>query len=678
MKSLRILHLEDNLADAELVCATLTSGGLMTEIVRVDTRAGFEAALASPDFDVILADYNLPTFDGVAAQMLAAERTPDIPFIFLSGSIGEDQAIERVKAGATDYVLKDRMGRLPSAVERALAESAERAERKRADDEVRRLNAELEERVIERTRALEAANQTLAARERELRESQARFQGVLDNSPEMIYVKDLAGRYLLINRQFARLFTMDPSAIIGKTDFELFAPRLAEMYRANDARVLATGEAVTVEEPVLANDAVRLHASSKFPLRDSHGTPYEICGISFDITDRKIAEDQIKVARLEAIRANRAKSDFLSRMSHDLRTPLNAILGFAQLLASDDLDAERMDNVQQILKGGRHLLELVNEVLDIARIESGYLSLSPEPVNAREIVEHAVALVLPLAATRGITVTVDQLGGEWAVLADRRRLNQILLNLLSNAVKYNREHGSVTVSLLKRSSDSLRITVTDTGGGIPADKLALLFTPFQRLGAEATAVEGTGLGLALSRGLAEAMGASIGVESEVDRGTKFWIELALTEEVARAAGGVEAVARAVGANGREGTILYVEDNMSNVRLMERIFQRRPRVKLLHAGAGRVGIAMAREHRPDAIFLDMHLPDISGDEVLAHLLKEPELSLIPVAVLSADATDGQARRLIGAGAAAYLTKPLEIVKVLDLVDNLLAAGHTEWR
>lgn len=667
---LRLLHLEDNRQDAELVHATLAADGVRAEIVRVETRDEFAVLLRDEPFDAILADYNLPSFDGVSAQILAAELRPDVPFIFLSGRIGEELAIERVKQGATDYVLKDKMGRLPSALRRALAEAAERAERRRADEEVRRLNAELERRVVERTGALETANSELASRQAELREAQDRFQGVLDHSPAMISVKDIEGRYLLVNRQFERLFDAVAGSIVGKRDHDLFPPRLADLYRANDGEVVAEREAMAFEEPVVHGGAVRVYASSRFPLLDRSGAPYAICGISSDITDRKIAEDELKMARLEAVRANRAKSEFLSRMSHDLRTPLNAILGFAQLLAADAPDADRRENVQQILKGGQLLLDLINEVLDIARIEAGYLSLSPEPVNAREVAQRAMELVAPLAAHRGISLVMRETPeSDRPVLADRQRLNQILLNLLSNAVKYNRKDGSVAIAFAERPNRRFHITVTDTGAGIPPEKLALLFTPFERLGAEATAVEGTGLGLALSRRLAEAMGGSLGVHSEVDRGTTFWIDLALSEEAAPIAPDAETPTPVVD-QGHAGIILYIEDNVSNVRLMERIFKRRPRVTLLHAGRGQLGIAMAREHHPDAILLDLHLPDLTGEEVLRQLWEEPELRPIPVAVLSADATPGQTRRLKAAGAAAYLTKPLDIAKVLRLVDDLM--------
>jgi PAS domain S-box-containing protein len=656
-ETLRILHLEDNQHDAELVDATLATDGLAALIVRVDSRPEFAAALASAKFDVILADYNLPSFDGQAAQVMAAQMTPDTPFIFLSGSIGEELAIDRLKQGATDYVLKDRMARLPSAVRRALAESAERAERRRAEADVRRLNAELERRVLERTM--------------ELAESQRRLQAILDHSPAVISLKDPAGRYLVVNREFETLTGASAAEAVGKSDHDLFAPRLADVYRANDAQVLAHQRGLEFEETFVRGDSTCVYHAIKFPLLGGDGLPYASCAIAIDVTERKRTEDALRIARLEAERANRAKSAFLSSMSHDLRTPLNAILGFAQLLEVDDRPADRKECVAQILRGGTHLLALINEVLDIARIEAGHLSLSMEPVHALEIVELAVELVQPLAAQRGITVTIDKAAAaDVVVLADRQRLNQVLLNLLSNAVKYNRQNGSVTIGFEPVKGGRMRVTVTDTGAGIADTKRRLLFQPFERLGAEQSAIEGTGLGLALSRGLAEAMGGALGVDSVVDRGSTFWIELTRTDAPQTPIPAEPPPPSLIVEPDTQGVVLYIEDNRSNVRLMERILERRPGVRLIHAIDGHTGLSRAAAQRPDLIFLDLHLPDMSGEQVLDRLWQDGALRAIPVAILSADASADQSRRLRASGAVAYLTKPLEIREVLRLIDERL--------
>jgi PAS domain S-box-containing protein len=672
-RPVRILHVEDDPHDRELVAATLSQDGLSCSVTAVSTRAAFEEALAENQYDVILADDRLPTFDGLTAQHIAAERAPGVPFIFVSGTLGEEIAVERMKNGAVDYVLKQRLSRLPGSITRAVGEARMRAENARAAREVHRLNAELEQRVNERTAELARANQALAENDHALRQSEARLNAILDNSPAIIAMKDIAGHYVFVNHQFERTLGMKRNEVVGRTDHELFAPRLADMYRANDAEVLRQRAAITFEEPALSGADIFVYASSKFPLLGPDGQPYATCTISTNITDRKHADDELKTARLEAERANRAKSEFVSRMSHDLRTPLNAVLGFAQLLAAEKLPEEQVECVRQILRGGGHLLDLINEVLDIARIETGHLSLSPEPVDVKEIVGHAVALVAPMARQRHISVLIDDTPlSAISVLADRQRLSQILLNLLSNGVKYNREAGSVTVGFARGADDAFRIMITDTGAGIPPKKLHLLFRPFERLGAESTAIEGTGLGLTLSRGLAEAMGGSIGVVSRLGSGSTFWVELQIAKESSRPLAFEPDDATIDYQEGQPANVLYIEDNISNVRLMERVLARRPAVTLATAADGYHGVSQALARRPDLVLLDLHLPDLPGEEVLRRLKSEPTLVDIPVVVLSADATPGQVRRLLASGAAAYLTKPFAIQEVLAVVDRTLNA------
>ena len=666
---LRILHLEDDPRDTELMVAALRGAGLDCDVVRVASREQFEAELADRPFDVVISDVAVPGFDGIAAQQLWQAQGPAIPFIFLSGTYGEEVAIERLKEGATDYVLKNALEKLPTVVRRAVREIHDRVDREHARAELQRLNAELESRVEERTAQLTEANEALA-------ESERRFLDILDHSPAAISVKDLEGRYTFANRSFERLLGKQRSDVTGKNDRDVFPARLADAYRANDLKVIESGQTLEFEEIGIENDLTpRVFHSSKFPLRDGMGAMYAVCGISTDMTDRKHAEQSMSIARREAERANRAKSEFLSRMSHDLRTPLNAVLGFAQLLDMDNLTADQRESVTQILEAGRHLLDLMNEVLDISRIESGNLSLSPEPVAVAEIVEQVVKLMRPLGAARQVEVSaLSTAAEERYVRADRQRLTQILLNLMSNAIKYNHEGGRVTVSCEEAGSGRVRINVADTGVGIRPEKLALLFTPFERLGADQTGIEGTGLGLALSRGLAEAMGGRIGVTSEVDRGSTFWIELLSTtaspaEETHNAPATTHA---SQPLNDVAGTILYIEDNVSNVRLVERLLkQRRPRITLLHASDGAAGMSIALARKPDLIFLDLHLPDTPGDEVLRRLWEDTRTRNIPVAMLTADATLSQSRRLIATGAKAYLTKPLDVSKMLALIDERLA-------
>ena len=388
---------------------------------------------------------------------------------------------------------------------------------------------------------------------------------------------------------------------------------------------------------------------------------------------------ELQEAAAEADRANRAKSEFLSRMSHELRTPLNAILGFGQLLEIDELSPEQLDGVRQILGGGRHLLDLINEVLDISRIEAGRMSLSIEPVPVAQILHEALDLVRPLIDQRGIRLEVPPAGlCERHVRADRQRVKQIVINLLSNAVKYNRREGTVAISC-RETPRGLRIEVRDTGHGIAPDKLERLFTPFDRLGAEESTEEGTGLGLALAKKLAEVMGGTMGVESTVEVGSTFWLELELDATATATVERPERVEEASDAiPGGPYAVLYVEDNASNVRLVEQILRRQPAVTLTVAMRGLEGLDIARNDPPDLVLLDLHLPDLPGEEVLRMLRRDPRTEAVPVVVVSADATPGQAERLRGEGAQEYLTKPLDVRRLLEVLRDHLPAAQAVSR
>ena len=400
-------------------------------------------------------------------------------------------------------------------------------------------------------------------------------------------------------------------------------------------------------------------------IRNERRTANAHARLEVEIVERRRAEE-------EAAAASRAKSEFLSRMSHELRTPLNGILGFAQLLELDAHSPEQREGLEHILKGGRHLLALINEVLDIARIEAGKLSISLEPVPAGDVINSALDLVRPLAAARGIRLPAA-IACDRHVMAVRQRLQQVLLNLLSNAVKYNRKGGAASVSWEAAPHGRFRLTVADTGPGIAPDRIHRLFTPFDRLDAqEEGGVEGTGLGLALSKGLVELMGGSLRAESTLGQGSRFIVELPRAESPTRELERARAtIALETDTPGVHGTVLYIEDNLSNLRLVERIVTRRPGVTLLSAMQGSRGLELAQAHRPDLIVLDLHLPDMPGQEVLAHLRADSDTREIPVVILSADATPSQVSRVLQQGAHAYLTKPLVVTQFLTLLDELLA-------
>jgi signal transduction histidine kinase/ActR/RegA family two-component response regulator len=375
----------------------------------------------------------------------------------------------------------------------------------------------------------------------------------------------------------------------------------------------------------------------------------------------------------QALRAaDNAKNEFLSRVSHELRTPLNAVLGFSELLGAENLTAEQHDWTGMIRKAGRHLLALLNDVLDISRIESGHLALSVEAVPLGPLFTDVLDLIRPLAETAGVhLVPAPPLPAGLCVTADRQRLRQVLINLMSNAVKYNHPTGTAAIAAHHRPEQRLRIQVTDTGRGIPPESLRKLFTPFERLDAAQAGIEGTGLGLALSRHLTEAMGGTLEVSSRPGNGSTFWIDLpiatpgtghhhtAATDDTDLAPRGYPGPKR----------ILYVEDVAENIRLVQEILTRRPSVTLLPAMLAGVALDLAREHHPDLILLDLHLPDMPGEDLLALLRAQPATHDIPVIVLSADATPHHINQLHAAGVTTYLTKPLAVRELLHTLDTL---------
>ncbi|GAB4040758.1 MAG: hypothetical protein Fur0014_11510 [Rubrivivax sp.] len=423
--------------------------------------------------------------------------------------------------------------------------------------------------------------------------------------------------------------------------------------------------------------------------RNPEGGLQRVFAIVEDISERRAAEralqqqherlerevaartQELVAARDAAQQASRAKTEFLSSMSHELRTPLNAILGFAQLIELDrDLGERSRGHLREVLRAGRHLLRLINEVLDLAQVESGRLALSPEALRLSELVRDAAALTDPMARPRGLQLAMD-VPEDLVVQADRMRLKQVLLNLLSNAAKYGRPHSRVEVQAWPLpGGERLRLEVRDQGPGIAPERLGQLFQPFSRLGAERGSVEGTGIGLALSRRLMALMAGDIGVESRPGEGSTFWIELPLTRLAAPPppAEGQPAVARWPG--GPETLVLYVEDNPANLSLVEQILARHGGVRLISADDGPQGLALAREHRPALILMDIHLPVMDGYEVLARLRADEATRAIPVVALTAQAMPSDARRAIQAGFDEYVSKPIDVPVFDTLLRRLL--------
>jgi PAS domain S-box-containing protein len=556
---------------------------------------------------------------------------------------------------------------------RVLAAARDITERRAAEAVLQRSQEELEHAVAERTAELARAHATV-------RESEERYRALAEADPDGIVVLDDESGIVSVNPAMERIFGYTPEEVIGQPLTTLMPERLRGAHKAGIARYLATGRRHMqwegVQVPGLRKDGTEVPLEINFGEYTVEGR-HCFAGFIRDFTERKRAEEALQHAKEEAERANLAKSEFLSRMSHELRTPLNSILGFGQVLARRDLLPEQRRGVDHIMKAGRHLLSLIDEVLDIARIEANRQQLSVEPVHAGELLEEALALIRPMAQQRPVgLVEHAPKAANVHVRADRQRLMQVVLNLLSNAVKYNRPGGSVELlagTVERDGGTVLRFGIRDTGPGIPADRLGELFVPFSRLGADEDGVEGTGLGLALSKRLVEAMNGEMRVESILAKGSTFWVELPIAPHpLSRLESYRMATTPAPPREQpREAKkVLYVEDNLANLNLVESIFEDRPEIQLLPALQGRMGLELAREHHPDLILLDLHLPDISGEEVLRELLSDPRTEDVPVLVISADATPRQIQRLRLAGARGYLTKPLDLDEFLEKVDLLL--------
>ncbi len=537
------------------------------------------------------------------------------------------------------------------------------------------------------------------------------LESIFHASPDTIVVRDISGQVLLGSSPLADVIgTTD--TVRDDSDRAILDQLIARCVAGEQSPdpVVTTGR--------LPGGDLRTYETRARPVFDHAGRVTGTVTISRDVTERMQLEQSLRHASLGAERASQAKSEFLSRMSHELRTPLNAIIGFAQLLEMDELPPEQASSVDQIQVAGRHLLSLINEVLDISRIEAGRVSLSTEPVEVSEVLDEVTTLLAPVAESAGVELSVDV--GASRVLrvrADRQRLLQVLLNLGSNAVKYNSRGGSVAFRTGPGGDGRVRFEVRDTGPGIPHEQQDQLFVPFSRLGAERSGVEGTGVGLAVSKQLVEVMGGVIGVDSFPGHGSTFWVELLPSDPTLAdlrpiRAGSAPAAPAAPAANGhrnghgpdrhdRDGdvvapdgvaglsprngagppslpgrgvVVLQIEDNPSNSALVEQVLAKRPDVRLVSAGEGRAGLELARQHRPDLVLLDLHLPDVPGDELLHRLKAVPELADTKVVVVSADATPSRIREMLDLGVEGYLTKPVDVDALLRLVDYEIGAKH----
>jgi signal transduction histidine kinase len=389
---------------------------------------------------------------------------------------------------------------------------------------------------------------------------------------------------------------------------------------------------------------------------------------------RRQAEQALYYAKKEAEAANRAKSEFISSMSHELRTPLNSVLGFAQLLESDaetPLHDEHRDYLKQILGAGWHLLRLINDILDLSKVEAGVLAMQPAPALANDLVDECMSFSQTLAADHGIGLECRLDASDPVIYVDETRAKQVLVNLISNAIKYNRPQGSVMIEVTQPTADQVRISISDTGFGIPTEKMAGLFQPFNRLGAELSEVEGSGIGLALTKRMVEHMQGCIGLESKVGFGSTFWVEFDRSSLAVDGEEPAEPHTAAVGpAAGQGWHVLYIEDNATHQRVMAELLKRHSQFRLSTAGSGAAGLRLAQEERPDLILLDFQLPDCTGLDVFAQLQAHPETRAIPVLGVSSRAMKDDMDVALRLGFRDYLTKPFTIQDLLQAIQRHL--------
>lgn len=521
--------------------------------------------------------------------------------------------------------------------------------------------------------SLVEAGLLLAERERALRDNEERLRLIIDGVKDYgIFALDTAGHVTSWNNGAERIKGYTEQEIIGQHFSVFYLPQECPQHPDMALREATRNGDYTEEGWRCRKDGTRFWASVVITAQyDGTGALRGFSKITRDITDRRAAEIALRTAREEAERASRAKSEFLSRMSHELRTPLNSILGFAQLLDMDAPKAQKAD-VGHILRAGQHLLTLINEVLDIAKIEAGSLALNIVPIPLAGTLQEALTLVSPMAADAGVQLQpLPALAADTGIVADRQRLTQVLLNLLSNAIKYNRRDGQVSIEVGVHEQ-RIRVSVCDTGNGIAADHIGQLFKPFERLGADPN-VEGSGLGLALSKSLLENMDGQLTVQSQPGIGSRFSLELpfvrvAQSQPIALPIIDTELKRPAPVISTFEGKVLCIEDNLSSLALIETLLQRRPGIRLLSSMQGQLGLDLAAQHAPQLILLDVSLPDMNGLKVLQRLRQSPITCDTPVLMITADASDLTRQALQEAGATAVLNKPINVPAFLAHLDQ----------
>ena len=670
----RVLIVDDSMTYIQELASQLRE----EDYVVIMASSGEEAlaCLATEQVDGILLDLIMPGLSGQEACKLIKQRAiwRDIPLIMLTAHDDRDAMIECINAGADDYIAKSADFEVLKVRLRA------HLRRKHFEDENHRIREKLVRSETEATARVLIEAEQLKLDQR-LRDQQFYTRSLIESNIDALMTTDPAGIITDVNKQMEALTGSTRDELIGSPFKSYFTD--SARAEAGIKLVLSDKKVTDYELTARARDGKKTLVSyNATTFHDRDRTLQGVFGVARDVTERKRFEQALQETNVElesaksaAEKANLAKSDFLSGMSHELRSPLNAILGFAQLMdtASPPPSDIQKESITQILQAGWHLLKLINEILDLSVVESGKVSLSLEPVSLPEVLLECQTMMEAQAQQRGIVMTFPQFKQPSFVWADQTRLKQIVINLLSNAIKYNQASGQVTVDYTVMSSERIRISFKDTGAGLSPEKITQLFQPFNRLGQEAGIVAGTGIGLVVTKQLVELMDGVMGVDSTVGQGSVFWVELRSTpapelKVIAPEEAAPKLAIKPIDAPRK--ILLYIEDNPANMRLVERLIDRRTDIKLLKAVDGLQGIALARASLPDVILMDINLPGISGIDALKALQEDASTAHIPVVAISANAMSRDIEVGRQLGFFRYLTKPIVVEEFMTTLDLAL--------
>lgn len=592
------------------------------------------------------------------------QRTISSPILQLAQTVNRVSK-EKNFAIRAEKDREDELGFLVNQFNAMLSQIQER------DEALVRAHEELEAKIEERTRDLQHEIEVRQKSENMLRESEQRLQNILDYATPVVYMKDRERRFVLVNHQFENLFGITNDEVRGKTSETIFPVQVLDHFFLKENDVLETGQPVETEEWIFKNGVTETYLSVKFPLRDSNNQIYAVCGLCTNITERKQFEEQLRQAKVEAEAANMAKSTFIANMSHEIRTPLNAILGYSQILQRDDrLDEEQRKSVETIIASGNNLLALINDILDISKIEAGRMELQPNPFNLELLLNHLHSMFKLRCEQKGLELEVTSFPDrKLQVYGDEAKLKQVLINLMSNAIKFT-DRGKIALQVTPLDHDQYLFEVIDTGQGIQAQDLPSIFEPF-RQGTEGVKMGGTGLGLAIARKQVVLMGSNLEVESEPGRGTNFHFTLKLPppppQEVTEGIYGDRVISRIEA--GQSIKALVADDVEENREVLCR-FLRSIGVETIEAEDGEEALYKTREHLPDIIFMDIRMPKMDGTRAIQEIIREFGNDRFKIVVITASALEHEIERFLQLGCHDIILKPFRTQEVFNALQKLL--------